>query len=522
MSLSGSTRPNLAARPSSSSGLWGHLMRSTVSQVPTSSAASSTTLGRHGAPLAPLDKAGASTRILLHDTQAHLEKFTERVGQLATGFENAKQELSTVQKLYQDEYEQLTDRMIGLANRCQTELQKAIGSPAQTMEVREVSKDLSAFATRLEALDKKIDTLNVLNQTQSQALQTIQDQQGQILSALLPVLPLLQSVPLHIENARNQVKDSISELQRRVSAREVLPVPSVLVPKTMSQSGTREPSRSSSDPVSAATSPVGRKKRRLDEVSDPSSDPFQAVPELALAPMATPASVEVPSPEIPLSSLRSRLSRKNTLRSPLADLLPTNHRFATTTDVKKSLLFNQAHAAVTQAGLTTAPSVSGSLCTPTRGRTLTALPQISGPTFNTTTPPGPPGGSKSLLPSVRRTPQSRRSSRHLANAAKVHVAHGTPVLPVLGRSSTAQPSPANGHYLHRTATARLDTAKGNTTGLVARSDMRPPSVPPSAGKPMSLKDRRALLSLSEDVARTEGKRFIPLDDEDDEDIELVE
>ncbi|RPD76720.1 hypothetical protein L226DRAFT_506286, partial [Lentinus tigrinus ALCF2SS1-7] len=165
MSLSGSTRPHLPTRPSSSSGLWGHLMRATVSQVPTSSAASSTTLGRHPAAVTPLDKAGASTRILLHDTQAHLEKFTEKVGHLATGFENAKQELSTVQKLYQDEHEQLVDRMIGLANRCQAELQKAIGCPAQTAEVREVSKDLTAFATRLEALDKKIDNLNLLNQT---------------------------------------------------------------------------------------------------------------------------------------------------------------------------------------------------------------------------------------------------------------------------------------------------------------------------------------------------------------------
>ena len=70
--------------------------------------------------------------------------------------------------------------------------------------------------------------------------------------------------------------------------------------------------------------------------------------------------------------------------------------------------------------------------------------------------------------------------------------------------------------------------------------MQPPYAPPSASKPMSLKDRRALLSLSEDVVvsvkcisiydicvlmtfqRNEGKRFIPLDDEDDEEIELVE
>lgn len=342
-----------------------------------------------------------------------------------------------------------------------------------------------------------------LNQTQSQTLQTIQDQQGQILSALLPVLPLLQSVPLHIENARNQVKNSISELQHQVSVRDALPAPAVLVPKRTPQSAQRASSHSP-DPNNTATSSVERKKRRLDEVSDTSSDPIQAVPGPALA--SSPAHAEFPSPEIPLSSLRSHLSRKNTVRSPLADLPSpnANHSSAAPINVKGTLLFNQAHTAVTPGVSINAPfpRLSGSLCTPTRGRTLSARPHNPGPTFNVPTPPGPPGGSKSLLPSVKRTPQLRRSSRQSAHAPQVPVARGTPALPVLSRSSTAHPhpSPGNVNNLHHPTTDRQNVAKWNSPGLVARSDMRPPSVPPSAGKPMSLKDRRALLSLSEDVA----------------------
>ncbi len=380
-----------------------------------------------------------------------------------------------------------------------------------------------------------------LNQTQFQALQTIQDQQSQILSALLPVLPLLQSVPLHIENARNQVKDSLSELQRQVSVRDARPVPAVLVSNRTPQPAERAPSYSA-ELVNAATSPVERKKRRLDEVSDSSSDPIS---EFADARISALAPATAPSPEVPLSSLRSHLSRKNTVRSPLTDLFPTNtnHRSAAPVDVKGARLSSQVHAAVTPVSSTIAPfpGFSGALCTPTRGRTHSARPHNPGPTFNVPTPPGPPGGSKSLLPSVKRTPQSRRASRQSAHAPQVPqaVAHGTPVLPVLNRSFTTQPSPDNRNSLHRTTTARQDTTKGNALDLVARFDMRPPSVPPSAGKPMSLKDRRALLFLSEDVAvshlrrhllgcmltsvqRNEGKRFIPLDDEDDEDIELVE
>ncbi len=48
------------------------------------------------------------------------------------------------------------------ANRCQTELQKTIGSPAQAPEVREVSKDLSVLCGRMDALDKKIDLLSLV------------------------------------------------------------------------------------------------------------------------------------------------------------------------------------------------------------------------------------------------------------------------------------------------------------------------------------------------------------------------
>ncbi|PIL25363.1 hypothetical protein GSI_13253 [Ganoderma sinense ZZ0214-1] len=161
--------------------------------------------------IAPLDKAGASTRILLHDTQAHLERFGERVVQLTTGVADAKRELVAVQKLYQEDHEQLVERMIGLANRCQTELQKTIGTPAQSSELRDVLKAVEGLGKRMEALDKKVDVLSMVGQTQSQALQNLQDQQGQALAALLPLLPLLQAVPLHIENARNHVKDVVTD-----------------------------------------------------------------------------------------------------------------------------------------------------------------------------------------------------------------------------------------------------------------------------------------------------------------------
>lgn len=52
-----------------------------------------------------------------------------------------------------------------------------------------------------------------MSQTQSQALQTLQDQQGQLLTMLAPILPLIQAIPLHVENTKNNVMDFVKSSQ---------------------------------------------------------------------------------------------------------------------------------------------------------------------------------------------------------------------------------------------------------------------------------------------------------------------
>ena len=49
-----------------------------------------------------------------------------------------------------------------LVNRCQTELQKTIGQPAQSPEVFIISKDVASLSSRLETLDKKVDSINLV------------------------------------------------------------------------------------------------------------------------------------------------------------------------------------------------------------------------------------------------------------------------------------------------------------------------------------------------------------------------
>ncbi|KZT21174.1 hypothetical protein NEOLEDRAFT_792157 [Neolentinus lepideus HHB14362 ss-1] len=49
-------------------------------------------------------------------------------------------------------------------------------------------------------------------QTQMQTLQSIQDQQVQLLTSLAPILPLLQAIPAHIDAAKGDIKDVIRSI----------------------------------------------------------------------------------------------------------------------------------------------------------------------------------------------------------------------------------------------------------------------------------------------------------------------
>lgn len=65
-------------------------------------------------PIAPLDKAGTSMRILLHDTQVQFEKFSERVVRLTDDVDKTKREISTMQKLFEREHESLIEEVVDL------------------------------------------------------------------------------------------------------------------------------------------------------------------------------------------------------------------------------------------------------------------------------------------------------------------------------------------------------------------------------------------------------------------------
>ncbi|KAJ6515619.1 hypothetical protein C8R45DRAFT_1086802 [Mycena sanguinolenta] len=189
---------------STTNALWGQLLRkNTLAAPPTVPLP----------PTAPLDKTGTSMRILLHDTQANFEKFATRVDTLTSEIDEAKREIVIVKDLLHGSQESLSMDIVNLVNRNQTQIQKSVGDPAQASALELFRKDVDA---RLDGLSKRIEDMQSFNQTQSlalqnvaQTLQSLQDQQGKILSALLPVLPLLQAVPAHINSARSSINETI-------------------------------------------------------------------------------------------------------------------------------------------------------------------------------------------------------------------------------------------------------------------------------------------------------------------------
>ncbi|KAI0002143.1 hypothetical protein BJV74DRAFT_34673 [Russula compacta] len=162
--------------PSTASTLWAHLLNP---RGPSKDKANPTQLPSH-AQLTPQDKAGTSTRILLHDTHARLEKFSERANSIFVEIEASRREMVRVREEVESAREKELDAIAQLINRCQSSLQKTIGEPAQARDATITQASLTVTTERLHALEEKLnsklDVLTTLLQTQTQLSQSLQEQ----------------------------------------------------------------------------------------------------------------------------------------------------------------------------------------------------------------------------------------------------------------------------------------------------------------------------------------------------------
>lgn len=486
---------SLSCRTPASSVLWAHLLRKDTLAAPPS-------LEIPLPPIAPTDRTGTSLRILLHDTQAHIERFSERVEKLTKGVDEAKQELGLTKTLFQREHEELTNEMYNLVNRCQTEIQKTTGRPVQAERMEEFCKGVQL---RLDGLDKRIDAMQLLYlsssqtlQSQSQALQAIQDQQGTILSALLPLLPLLQAVPLHIETARSSIKETI--VQSRRSERTA-----------GKASDTRSGSPAELDPCEQRSPLSGRKRRRVDEntscISEDQrhlslagatrnsthSSSLSKRKSTLLVPAQRQSSTALGSSSTALSSLTgvgvrtpyvSTTLEPRTPRRPLAEIAQYNDQSALRPSLTKQAtsVYIRDRASSLRGRR---PSVFAPTSRPSR---LPELP-ISAPT----------PVSKSSGPDTGMPTGAVHRPAYLS---------GSPVLPhaqPTGQSICRLPahvSPVTSITLSR----RMTTSQQQVVRTTPHTNIFP-------APPPTLRQRRSPFR--------EGRRFIPLDDSDDSDVDAV-
>ncbi|KAK2465682.1 hypothetical protein APHAL10511_002226 [Amanita phalloides] len=249
--------------PQPSPAFWAHVLgkeKNTPSQQPLP-------------PLTPLDRNATSTRVLLHDTQANLEKFSAKIDKLLTEFSEAKSEVNLVKTLFERDRESLTNDIIDLVNRCQTQIQKTLGSPAQSFVLDQFSKEVSQ---RLENLDKRLDAIQTLSQTHAQSLQTqiraiqaIQEQQCTMLSNLTPLMPLLQAIPLNIDSAKNSILDTLRK--QAVSCTKVTQTSPVAKTPCIRRTSKRSRTMSPADNRAALASRTSKRPRAEPNLMLPSS-----------------------------------------------------------------------------------------------------------------------------------------------------------------------------------------------------------------------------------------------------------
>lgn len=202
--------------PSPVSSLWARLLDHRDSSNPTTSQPPS------HAQLTLQDKVGTSTRILLHDTHARLENFSERANSIFSGIEASRREMVRVREEVESAREEELDTIAQLStfclffraymlvivcsyntyifapvNRCQSSLQRTIGEPAQAREAAMMHASLTVTTERLQALEEKINSkLDALTAVQS--------------SPILLAEKTSNHIVLHVAPSSSKPVDSIS------------------------------------------------------------------------------------------------------------------------------------------------------------------------------------------------------------------------------------------------------------------------------------------------------------------------
>ncbi|KAI0825554.1 hypothetical protein BC629DRAFT_6850 [Irpex lacteus] len=524
-----SVEPRLALpRSSTTAALWGHLLH----KKPHTSLAAKSNGDKPNLvpPMKPVDKAGTSARMLLHDTQAVLEKFSGKIDKLHSEVEQAKNEVSMSHKVFQHGNDKVLSDQVDLINRCQTQLQKSIGKPAQVANVEELLKTVELLTQKFDGLDRRIDALNMLNQTQLRTLQTIQEQQGQLLTLISPLTPLIESIPLYIDSAKNDIKNSVREAEALTGTLRdnIVDLKTALVASLSScsaRNSARTPARVA--PLSPCSSPSQSppKKRRkanehpLDHLSSRSTPSkkqrlIQSQLDFSFAVLLSKKkrnSIDIPSESAQNSYLQS--PRENILRSYTSAL--DNSSLAWSSQVPSQLEVDETSQTLVPSNASS--SLQSSLSCPSRSvedtfahptrqvfSELPAYGNVSSAVAEEGETPVP--SSFGNMSSAITTPTPAMNSSHKAGIVTPASAPSCPTRPLspnavhLSMSTRKIDDSEDISALQSVcSTVQMSSSTNDMTSAppVSCPPSGDPSIVTSASRPMSLKDRRIREASSE-------------------------
>ncbi|KAG1735506.1 hypothetical protein EDB19DRAFT_1075788 [Suillus lakei] len=143
-------------RKTAPNALWAYLLQK---DLPASRAFAATSMIP---AVAPVDRTNTSMRMLIHDMQATLEKFSTRVDTLLTNVKDAKTEVVNCNRISESEHERVLDEISNSSKKVQTELKACMGAPSQTSALELVQKSQSSAENSIQALDKRIDAIQTV------------------------------------------------------------------------------------------------------------------------------------------------------------------------------------------------------------------------------------------------------------------------------------------------------------------------------------------------------------------------
>ncbi|EDQ98327.1 uncharacterized protein LACBIDRAFT_303942 [Laccaria bicolor S238N-H82] len=505
-------------------------------------------------PIAPIDKNATTMRVLLHDTQANFEAFSARVDKLINVVEETKREIKTTSTLFEREHDTLVGDVIDLVNRSQKEIQNSIGTPTQAPATDAFFKDVDR---RLEGLNQRLDAAHAALQTQMQAILTLQEQQGTILASVLPLLPLVQSIPLHLESLK-------TDLRAAVQAEAVSITPKASTGFNQNQTLPLAKKRTHSDvdvdanfssPMSSLLTAKRARVEKATEAAETTSAKRDSETEAPRLAMSSPD--KEPPKSLIVSSLLKQLQRTSTSPTGVVNTLSASLGNATP---------RRPLADISLAQLERPPSIAGRLSS----RSNTLLPRASSPlvlgiTPSATRPPrilrvhtstsgsarnnnAPPGSSKpnsatAAIPALltEKTKSFASNGNLLLTLALKTPVRAPSVAPIRPQQSTPlkstprhpAPEPSSSSNLTEPSQSEIPTAtktsamcpprprpiRKNTQ--VPKPDIVPitPTVPAQEIVPFK---SSPIVNLAEGQRERRspfraGRRFIPLVDTDEED-----